>query len=196
MANFMEELWSSIFTPGATPTLLVATNVTFGALLALLIALLVATRSVHFLVLTVLSSGLWWAINWFAREVRLAQESEGNTKNEKSGAPSTVDRSNHDISGDAMDTGDDTETEVDEDRRRREQTPQVKVSGLAPSTSSTENRALSSGTERSSTFNSSASTELEPQTESQIKKRQRQSMAESTGSLSTDSEWEKVDDEK
>ncbi|KAJ5815393.1 Endoplasmic reticulum protein Pkr1 [Penicillium riverlandense] len=79
MASFMQDLWSSVFTPGPTPTLLVATNVSFAALQVVLLALLVATSSIHFVVLSAISAGLWWAINWFAAEVRavqLAQQKE------------------------------------------------------------------------------------------------------------------------
>jgi hypothetical protein len=76
MASFFENLWGSIFTPGATPTLLIATNVTFGALQFVLGALLVGTRSIHFVVLSALCAGLWWAINWFAAELALAEKAE------------------------------------------------------------------------------------------------------------------------
>ncbi|CAG8901801.1 unnamed protein product [Penicillium egyptiacum] len=96
MASFMEDLWSSIFTPGPTPTLLIATNVTFAALQLIFFALLLATYSLHFVALSVLSGGLWWSINWFAAEVRIAQqaqeaekekqESEGDAKTRKSPA--------------------------------------------------------------------------------------------------------------
>ena len=78
MTDFLTNLVDSIFTPGPTPTLIVATNVSFAALQLVLLALLVATYSVHFLVLSFLSAGLWWAINWFAKEVR-----EANTKGEE-----------------------------------------------------------------------------------------------------------------
>lgn len=76
MASFVTSLWESIFTPGPTPTLLVATNVTFAALQVVLAALLFATYSVHFLVLSVLCGGLWAAINWFARELTEHQRQE------------------------------------------------------------------------------------------------------------------------
>src|ERR1700760_4545317 len=72
-SSFFENLWSSIFTPGPTPTLLVATNATFAALQVLLLALLVATYSIHFVVLSFLSGALWWSITWFAQEVGAEQ---------------------------------------------------------------------------------------------------------------------------
>lgn len=76
MADFITNLWESVFQAGPTPTLLLATNVTFAALQATLFALLVATYSIHFLILTILSGGLWYAINWFARELAAAQAAE------------------------------------------------------------------------------------------------------------------------
>lgn len=76
MASFLESLWTSIFTPGPTPTLLLATNVTFFSLQILFFALLLATRSMHFVALSILSAGLWWGINWFAAELQRAKEIE------------------------------------------------------------------------------------------------------------------------
>ncbi|KAI0196877.1 ER protein Pkr1-domain-containing protein [Astrocystis sublimbata] len=76
MAGFVEQLWESIFTPGPTPTLLIATNVTFAALQVVLFILLIATYSAHFIALSVLSGGLWWSINWFANELNAAKARE------------------------------------------------------------------------------------------------------------------------
>ncbi|KAK4085436.1 uncharacterized protein Triagg1_426 [Trichoderma aggressivum f. europaeum] len=80
MSSFFVELWEGIFTPGPTPTILKATNVTFAALQAVLLSLLLATHSVHFVVLSALCGGLWWSINWFARELRIAQAAEEDKK--------------------------------------------------------------------------------------------------------------------
>ncbi|KAK3336577.1 ER protein Pkr1-domain-containing protein [Cercophora scortea] len=76
MAAFFEQLWESIFIPGPTPTLLIATNATFACLQVLLAVLLFATYSIHFLVLSALCGGLWAAINWFARELKEHQQQE------------------------------------------------------------------------------------------------------------------------
>lgn len=76
MSKFFEDLWESIFIPGPTPSLLIATNVTFAALQIVLASLLVATYSIHFVILSCLSGGLWWAINWFARELKASHEQE------------------------------------------------------------------------------------------------------------------------
>lgn len=83
MASFAQGLWESIITPGPTPALLVATNVTFAGLQLVLGVLLLATWSVHFVVLSVLSGGLWWAINWFARELKIHQLAEEKEKEEE-----------------------------------------------------------------------------------------------------------------
>lgn len=96
MAAFLTDLWESVFTPGPTPTLLVATNVTFAALQIVLGLLLVATYSIHFVVLSFLSLGLWWAINWFAAEIKAGQLAEEEKQRQ-------VDAEN----------GEDTETEAE-----------------------------------------------------------------------------------
>ena len=80
MAAFITDLMQSIFTPGPTPTLLVATNVTFVCLQVVLLVLLIATYSIHFIILSFLSAGLWWAINWFAAELRAAEAAEAEKK--------------------------------------------------------------------------------------------------------------------
>lgn len=80
MATFVQDLWESIFTPGPTPTLLVATNVTFACLQFVLLLLLIATYSIHFVILSFISGGLWWAINWFAVELKAAQIKEEKEK--------------------------------------------------------------------------------------------------------------------
>ncbi|KUI57884.1 V-type ATPase assembly factor PKR1 [Cytospora mali] len=76
LSKFVEDLWESIFTPGPTPSLLIATNVTFASLQVVLFALLLATYSIHFVILSCLSAGLWWAINWFARELQASHDQE------------------------------------------------------------------------------------------------------------------------
>ncbi|KAJ4396782.1 SMK killer toxin resistance protein [Gnomoniopsis smithogilvyi] len=76
MSQFVQDLWESIFTPGPTPSLLIATNVTFAALQLVLGVLLLATYSIHFVILSVLSAGLWYAINWFARELQANHDAE------------------------------------------------------------------------------------------------------------------------
>lgn len=76
MSQFFTELFTSIFTPGPTPSLIVATNASFACLQVVLLILLITTHSIHFLVLSFLSAGLWWAINWFVAELTTAQAAE------------------------------------------------------------------------------------------------------------------------
>ncbi|KAL1901847.1 Sm snRNP core protein Smd1 [Sporothrix stenoceras] len=92
MASFFQELWESIFTPGPTPSLLIATNATFAVLQVVLFVLLIATYSIHFVILSVLAGGLWWAVNWFANELKVAkalqdeQDEEGKKKQRRRAA--------------------------------------------------------------------------------------------------------------
>lgn len=92
MSSFFVELWEGIFTPGPTPTILKATNISFAALQLVLLSLLYATYSVHFVVLSTLCGGLWWSINWFARELRIAQalEEEKKQKQKQKPAPAVA----------------------------------------------------------------------------------------------------------
>lgn len=102
MASFFQGLWESIFTPGPTPTLLVATNVTFAALQVVLAGLLFATYSVHFMVLSVLCGGLWMAINWFARELKehqLQEEEKARRALAARPPPVTSDESETEVEG-------------------------------------------------------------------------------------------------
>ena len=109
MASFLTSLWESIFTPGPTPTLLIATNATFAALQLLLLILLIATYSVHFLVLSILSGGLWYAINWFAAELAAAKASDAVSSDNKPG--SAGDGKTRGARGKSPEQGSDTETE-------------------------------------------------------------------------------------
>ncbi|KAF2252513.1 Pkr1-domain-containing protein [Trematosphaeria pertusa] len=209
--TFFEQLWQSIFTPGPTPTLLVATNASFAALQLLLFALLLATHSIHFVILSGLTAGLWWAINWFAGEIRAAQAKEEEAKRirearrekekEKKtrGAGSEVE---------AMDSGDDTEveTEVEEKQRVKPKPKPKPKSAPRPETQSTvfvERPPVegAGGGGRGSTpvqtsagpaaaSTTGATTKLAPIVDDAVKRRR--SMGESTGELSTDSEWEKL----
>ncbi|CAD6504848.1 BgTH12-00350 [Blumeria graminis f. sp. triticale] len=80
MTSFLTNLVQSIFIPGPTPTLLVATNATFACLQVLLFVLLVSTYSYHFLILSILSASLWSSINWFVNELKAAQSDEAQKK--------------------------------------------------------------------------------------------------------------------
>ncbi len=155
MSNFFADLFSSIFTPGPTPTLLVATNASFAALQLLLLALLVATYSIHFLALSFISAGLWWAINWFAAELQAAKAQEEETRHSKAS------RNGGSGGGDESDESG-TETEAADDSPANRDVRAWKQGGLKP---------------------------LEDQGV-----RRRLSLSEQSGEMSTDSEWEKVEE--
>lgn len=173
MTNFIEDLWSSVFTPGPTPTLLVATNATFAALQLVLFLLLVATYSIHFVVLSFLSGALWWSINWFAKEVRLEQARQEEEKRKQEALEQeTTGASKLNTSADANDS--ETETEiggVSKTRRRRVNQPDA--ASLSPEC------AL-----QSKISGDSGSGQRKP------------SEGENSGYTSTDSEWEKVDKDR
>ena len=158
MANFLVNLWESIFTPGPTPTLLLATNATFGALQVLLLVLLIATYSIHFIVLSLLCAGLWYSINWFAREIQIAKQEDDAKK-----AAGASKKSDEMPGSPKRDDASDTETEVNEGTKSMPPPPPPpRESSLKPIPA----EAL----------------------------RKRQSMGDSSGYVSTDSEWEKVSD--
>ena len=68
--KFVTDLWQSIMTPGVTPVLVQSTHASFVALLFVLVGMLIYTHSIHFLILTIIASGLWGAITWFVAEIR------------------------------------------------------------------------------------------------------------------------------
>lgn len=170
MASFVEDLWSSVFTPGPTPTLLIATNVTFAMLQLVLFLLLLATYSIHFVVLSLLCGGLWYSINWFATEVRLAQQTQDAERKKQQPAP-------------------------DNPRLDASAKSSKKTSAVDSADSETETETLASGATipRSSAIatGSASSARLQPVGRDAHK---RPSMSgDSSGYGSTDSEWEKVD---
>jgi hypothetical protein len=129
MATFFRELFESIFTPGPTPSLLVATNVAFAALQGLLLILLLATYSIHFLILSFLCAGLWRAINWFSAEITAENE-----KQEKAKASREL-KKGRDTSP-ADDSG--TETEGAEQAVRSSESIKSVEGGLKPMSASTD----------------------------------------------------------
>lgn len=150
MASFLTELFTSIFTPGPTHSLLVATNVSFAALQAIFFVLLLLTYSVHFIVLSALCAGLWWSINWFAAELEAAKQKENQ---QQSTASEGRQRRNE-----RSDEASDTETEGADIHTST-------VANLAP-----------------------------PSHDADTNIRKRRSLGSSTGDLSTDSEWDKVEE--
>ncbi|PSN62471.1 Pkr1-domain-containing protein [Corynespora cassiicola Philippines] len=201
MASFIENLWMSVFTPGPTPTLLIATNASFAALQLLFFALLLATYSIHFVILSVLCGGLWWAINWFAAEIRAAQAAEEEAKRiREARREKEKGRGRPASDGEAMDTGDDTEvdTVVEKTQKPKAKPPartarpetQSTVFVDRPSQGAREATPVQAASGPASASTTGAAARLAPAAEDAMK--MRKSLGESTGELSTDSEWEKL----
>ncbi|KAL8839201.1 MAG: hypothetical protein Q9170_001850 [Blastenia crenularia] len=136
--------------------LLVATNVSFAALQAVLLILLILTYSIHFIVLSFLCAGLWWSINWFAAELEVAKERE---KEEEAQSLGAAEQRHNERSEE--DSG--TETEGGDDHAATVNVKPVSTTMLRPD-----------------------------HTETDLRKRR--SLGSSTGDLSTDSEWDKVEE--
>lgn len=76
MLTFLTELWESIFTPGTTPTLVLATHATFGVLVLTLSIFAFLSKSIHIINLLVLSLVLWGILTWFINELDTIQAVE------------------------------------------------------------------------------------------------------------------------
>lgn len=71
VVDFVEELWTTITTPGTSPALVKATHGAFAGLLITLLFCIAMTRNIHFIFLFIIASGLWASITWFIREIEL-----------------------------------------------------------------------------------------------------------------------------
>lgn len=167
MSSFFVELWEGIFTPGPTPTILKATNITFAALQFVLLSLLYATYSVHFIVLSALCGGLWWSINWFARELKIAQAAEADKKKKE-------ERDKHKLPGGGDGSGS-SDTEVEGKVARRMTTRSSKKGGGAAAAKA----------------DAAVKADAEP-LEKKGEVKQRGVGLESQSSASTEDEWERV----
>ncbi len=154
MAMFFNDLFNSIFTPGPTPSIVKATNASFAALQFVLLALLILTYSIHFVILSFLSAGLWWAINWFVTELEAANQKEKEAAHLR---------------------------EITKGRDH-----------AGPEDSGTETEGGGDQSQESKLQNSSGN--LSPE-HAGMDLRKRRSLGEaSSGDLSTDSEWDKVEE--
>ncbi|KAK1064263.1 SMK killer toxin resistance protein [Friedmanniomyces endolithicus] len=203
MGDFLESLWGSVFAPGPTPTLLIATNVTFATLQAVLLALLIGTYSIHFAILSVLCCGLWCSINWFANELRQAQGIEEEAERLRKQSAVLKERRGGVADSEADDEGEGTETEAgqgmgdsmasmastDDGMQSAMQdapsrTHESQAEGGAAQTVAREVTATGAAP-RGATARDGANTARQRMTEAQDRS--------GDVSSSTDSEWEKVD---
>jgi hypothetical protein len=201
MAGFMTDLWQSVFTPGPTPTLLIAANASFGALQVTLFGLFLATYSAHFIALSVICAGVWWGINWFAVELRKAQVAEEEAvrirkaRSEKSGAAGA-----ETSGGEAGSEGEDEdgeETEVEEPSSGRKAEPpmaRLNIRG-GPQKALAVMESARLARESADAGDSAQGTGREAAS-AQSGLLSRKSLAEGSSadlsSVGTDSEWEKV----
>ncbi len=202
MATFLTNLWESIFTPGATPTLLLATNYTFGALQLLLLVLLVTTQSIHFVALSFLCGGLWYAINWFAAEVQAVKAKQDADERDAAAAAAKKDKDRRRRTSPDP-PGSDTETETEP----RGITTATAAGGKAEKRKPPPKPVAAETSEPSSRDQADTSAALlhpdapgstgNAMGDSGLLNRRR-SLGDSSGYVSTDSEWEKVgaEDEK
>ncbi|SCU92593.1 LAFA_0F11606g1_1 [Lachancea sp. 'fantastica'] len=86
MANFAEELWHSIFTPGTSPQLVFATHVSFLLLACCLGWLIYCTKNVHFVALLVIAVLLWATVTWFIAELQYAKLKDNEELSREAGA--------------------------------------------------------------------------------------------------------------
>ncbi|KAK2750600.1 SMK killer toxin resistance protein [Myotisia sp. PD_48] len=196
MASFAENLWSSIFTPGATPTLLIATNVTFAALQLLFFALLIATYSIHFIILSFLCAALWASINWFASEIETArleeeQKKKDVTKNpEKKAESSQATRMSPPGALDTTESETETESLLEGGSTGRS----LPTSALPRGAVASARRSPVPAPIARRTTPSATGAQPGPNEGGAEELRKRTSPRDSSGYISTDSEWEKVDE--
>lgn len=76
MSKFFEDLWLSVFEPGANRSLILATHASFALLQTTFLLLFIGTRSLHFVFLSLICVGLWIAITWFIGEVEAIRKAE------------------------------------------------------------------------------------------------------------------------
>lgn len=119
MTSFLKRLWQSIFEPGAPPVLVTATHISFAALTAVLLFLLVATRSLHFLALLVLAVGLWIAITWFVKEIAKIQLEMSKNANADQAATSGIDEAVTRESPEVAETSDISKTKPSTTKRKK-----------------------------------------------------------------------------
>ena len=186
MTDFLTNLWTSVFTPGTTPTLLVATNATFAALQVVLAALLLATWSIHFAILSVLCGGLWYSINWFAAELQVAQAQAKEDEAKKAGKRKKDWRKDGEVGDSADDEGEDTEVE---DLKGLRRSPPVPDRGMDKASEEIVDATTGSGVLVGS---SGVDAGVEQAVAGAETRQRRVQELDRSGEVSTDSEWEKV----
>lgn len=155
------------------------------------------------MILSFLTGGLWYGINWFAKEIRIAQKAEEEAKRiraERRGGQK-------DSAGDGeqadIDTGDETEVDAKEEvQKQSDGLAQKEKRNAQPGTQSTvfverpseREQTPQAGGGPTAASTTGASTRLAPLVNDALKQR-KGGLGESTGDLSTDSEWDKLSED-
>lgn len=170
--------------------------------------MLVATYSIHFVILSILCGGLWWSINWFAIELRAAQAKEEEAKRIREARRGGKEKGDAGDDADGMDTGDDTEVDTEVEQKQTLKPKSNQPRAPRPETQSTVfvERPSGSGKENPTQASASAgrvgptaasttaaTTSLAAPVDDALKRRK--GLGESTGDLSTDSEWDKLSED-
>lgn len=114
MASFFVALWESVFQPGTTPQLIIATHVSFLALLATLGWLIHATSgNIHFYALFTIALLLWFTVIWFIQELKSVQLKD----NQELGKSSEAEDSNN-TDGETKNSGEETTTGAEIEKKQ------------------------------------------------------------------------------
>ena len=140
--------------------------------------MLIATRSLHFVALSCICGGLWWSINWFAAELKAAQGVEEEARRLRRDG-----KEGNDGEGDQGEEQEETAASA----ATLKQKPKEKRVRMESQSTVFVDRPEESA--------EGASSSLAP-VEEEVSKRRGTGMGESTGDLSTDSEWEKLSEEE
>ncbi|CEP61026.1 Pkr1p LALA0_S02e05072g [Lachancea lanzarotensis] len=112
MANFAEELWRSIFTPGTSPQLVIATHISFSLLACCLGWLIYCTKNVHFVALLVIAVLLWATVTWFIAELQYAKLKDNEELASEAGAKVDAPATNDKVSDNKKPQGTSTATKT------------------------------------------------------------------------------------
>lgn len=167
----------------------------------MLALLLIFTRSVHFVILSLLSGGLWWAINWFAAEIRAVEGVEREAKAIRERDEKKVDQGEGESARVAQQPREEEEEETDrtdgdqvEDEKERDSGTRRRDEGgmLADQSRNGNGNGNGHGLNSvggSEVASSTSDLDLRRGTEGM---RKRRTIGDTPGDLSTDSEWDKV----
>ncbi|KAG8532807.1 uncharacterized protein KY384_002685 [Bacidia gigantensis] len=181
--DFLTNLFTSIFTPGPTPSLVRATNIAFFSLQIVLSLLLAATYSIHFVILSFLCAGLWWGVNWFVRELEEANAKEREKEKERSAKEGAKGGSS---GGGGGSEGDDEE----DDGGSGTETEDMKAGAGEEETAG----PVVGGGNFAGVEGGDVKKMLKPEAAELRRRKQSFGEGSSQGELSTDSEWDKVEE--